>query len=1077
MTWSECRAGGVLFLCIGVSLGAARAQETPGVGVGDGTRSPARGGQKAGRTSGAGPRPWSVPPDRAVALFEQALVEDPNDADAATNLGQALMRLGRGEAAETAFRRAIELGPARATAYAQLAELWSRDPRRWQRRDEMMGLLRLGLERVAGDPVGRVALTLSVANFERSIGRTRVASARLEALAPASLSPAQRQRVLDLVEAVRTEEQARALVDWPVPAVTPAERAVLETAEGALARGEAQSALQGTERLARTQAGWWAMHGLRARAWEALGRYDDAEREWTVLLQLAPSQARAWRRLGLLLATHGGALDAERADEALRHALVREPGWWDLWLVRAQVAVRRGRLDEARRWLERYLGEAPERAGDAEVRGLRRTLEAQPAPLPAATPAAPALVVRRAPPPSDRARALYREAIEWLNVGDPGEQAPALLTAALEESPGYVSAAVTAYAVLGWVPERTVRALWGDGEVLLELAQRVRALGRSAAARELVLPWVDRAVALGVAEARFERALIHSERGEGGERRERAAALADLREYVALTPAPPALAEARVLLANLREGGEGNQGGQSTEALAELRLLGDRPADALEMLGGRCDAAAGAERLLARGKVIEWSGDLMEAATCYRRALGKLGKGEVAGRPGAVQQALGQQVLDKASGEELGQATGVTREALERLAGVAGRMSLHQVGGLRAELERASASGVASADWALGRLFLSQGDAGRALERIERFLARAPAEAPEQAAAARARTEILAERERAALRLARRRLALGLGGAGLVAVLALLWLRGAPLDRALARCPALFPEVARTIAELRHDVLKHRTSVLGLGATGEAARAEVARVLWEPERASEVVAAAYERLRRAGQGRGVLLRPLGREPTFGPLVRDLRRAEVWVQGTQPPGSELAHIDARLRGVHSERLGALAKLGPRTRVDAALVSDWIRGVEAELGVRGVTWTRPVLELHGLELDVPVERSALATIFSNLLRNAQEAVAGSGGQGVTEPRRAAVGASAVGAILVRVSEERDATGRRQLVLLVGDSAPAELTLEMIEKRESGRGLAIVRDLVHEWRGHLVIRPGSGPFHKGVGACFPA
>ena len=459
-------------------------------------RAPARGGQKAGRTPG--PRPWSVPPDRAVALFEQALVEDPNDADAATNLGQALMRLGRGEAAETAFRRAIELAPGRATAYAQLAELWSRDPRRWQRRDEMMGLLRLGLERVAGDPVGRVALTLSVANFERSIGRTRAASARLEALAPASLSPAQRQRVLDLVEAVRTEEQARALVDWPEPAVTPAERAVLETAEGALARGEAQGALQATERLARTQAGWWAVHGLRARAWEALGRYDDAERELTVLLQLAPSQARAWRRLGLLLATHGGALDAERADEALRHALVREPGWWDLWLVRAQVAVRRGRLDDARRWLERYLGEAPDRVGDAEVRGLRRTLEAQPSPVQApATPVAPTLAVRRAPPPSDRARALYREAIEWLNVGDPGEQAPTLLTAALEESPGYVSAAVTAYAVLGWVPERTVRALWGDGEALLELAQRVRALGRSAAARELVLPWVDRAVALG----------------------------------------------------------------------------------------------------------------------------------------------------------------------------------------------------------------------------------------------------------------------------------------------------------------------------------------------------------------------------------------------------------------------------------------------------------------------------------------------------------------------------------------------------------------------------------------------------
>ncbi|HEX2574262.1 MAG TPA: tetratricopeptide repeat protein [Polyangia bacterium] len=1101
MTCGHGRASRALLLLIGVSLGTARAQEPPGTGAGSGDspRPPARSGQKTGRVSGAWPWSGSLEQaERAVTLFEQALVEDPGDADAATNLGQALMRLGRGEAAETAFRRAIELAPARATAYAQLAELWSRDPRRWQRRDEMMGLLRLGLERVAGDPVGRVALTLSVANFERSIGRTRAASARLEALTAASLSPAQRQRVLDLVESVRTEEQARALVDWPEPAVAPAERIVLKAAEAALARGEAQGALEATERLARTQAGWWEVHGLRARAWEALGRYDDAEREWTVLLQLAPSQARAWRRLGLLLATHGGALDAERADEALRHALVREPGWWDLWLVRAQVAARRGRLDEARRWLERYLGEAPERAGDAEVRSLWRTLEARP---PVQDPAPP-VAVRRAPPPSDRARALYREAIEWINVGDPGEQAPALLTAALEESPGYVSAAVTAYAVLGWVPERTVRALWGDGEALFELARRVRALGRSDAARELVLPWVDRAVALGVTEARFERALIHSERSERGERGERAAALADLREYVALTPAPLALAEARVLLANLREGGEGAQG-QSAESLAELRLLGDRPADALETLGGRCDATASAERLVARGKVAEWSGDLTEAAACYRRTLDKVGQGEAGGpvRGRGARQGTGQgtgQATGQGKGPTTsagtGPVTGLAREALERLAGVAGRMPLGQVGALRAELERASASGVAAADWALGRLFLSQGDAARALERIERFLARAPAEAPERDAATRSRTEILAERERAARRFARRRLGLGLGGAGLVMGLALLWLRGAPLGRALGRCPALFPEVARTIAELRHDVLKHRTSVLGLVATDEAMRsrpedhrtppvaapppvdgglrAEVARVLWEPERASEVVAAAYERLRRTAQGRGVTLRPLGREPTFGPLVRDLRRAEVWVQRAQRPGEELARIDARLRGVHSERLGALAKLGPRTRVDAALVSDWIRGVEAELKVRGVRWTRPVLELHGLELDVPVERSALATIFSNLLRNAQEAVAG-GGDG---PGRGP-GDAGGGAILVRVSEERDATGRRQLVLLVGDNAPAELTLEMIEKRESGRGLAIVRDLVHEWRGHLVIRPGLSPFRKGVGACFPA
>ena len=45
-----------------------------------------------------------------------------------------------------------------------------------------------------------------------------------------------------------------------------------------------------------------------------------------------------------------------------------------------------------------------------------------------------------------------------------------------------------------------------------------------------------------------------------------------------------------------------------------------------------------------------------------------------------------------------------------------------------------------------------------------------------------------------------------------------------------------------------------------------------------------------------------------------------------------------------------------------------------------------------------------------------------------------------------------------------------------MEAIEARESGRGLAIVRDLVRAWRGHMVVRPESAPFTKLVGASFP-
>jgi signal transduction histidine kinase len=111
-------------------------------------------------------------------------------------------------------------------------------------------------------------------------------------------------------------------------------------------------------------------------------------------------------------------------------------------------------------------------------------------------------------------------------------------------------------------------------------------------------------------------------------------------------------------------------------------------------------------------------------------------------------------------------------------------------------------------------------------------------------------------------------------------------------------------------------------------------------------------------------------------------------------------------------------------------------------------------------EGVVVDFPVEGAALHAIFANLLRNAQ----------------AVATARDDGHVIVRVERERDVTGRQVVSLLVGDSAAAALTLEAIEGRESGRGLAIVRDLVRQWRGRLVIRAEAAPFTKVVGACFP-
>ncbi len=168
------------------------------------------------------------------------------------------------------------------------------------------------------------------------------------------------------------------------------------------------------------------------------------------------------------------------------------------------------------------------------------------------------------------------------------------------------------------------------------------------------------------------------------------------------------------------------------------------------------------------------------------------------------------------------------------------------------------------------------------------------------------------------------------------------------------------------------------------------------------------------------------------------------------------------IDSRLRGAHAERLTALLQQGPRTRLGAQELADWIAAVEASARGAGARWIAPALLLGELDVDFPVERDALVAIFSNLLRNAQAAAAGGDGED--------------GHVIVRVERERDVTGRHVASLLVGDSAASTLTLAAIEDRESGRGLAIVRDLVRQWRGHLVVRAEAAPFTKVVGACFP-
>jgi len=909
----------------------------------------------------------------AAELFTKAAARDPGNAALATDLGFALGRAGRRAEAETVLRGAIEKDPHRYYAYVNLADLLAEDPARWERRDAVVAFLDKGLDALKEDRKGRFNLLLGLAGFERAVGRTAAARARLQPLlAPEAppLSRAQRKRVLDLLDTIALDERARALEDWPAPAPATARRLAAE-----------------------------------AERFEAAERVDDAIRNLEIAVNLAPSNAEAWRALGRLLAAHGGALELDRADEALRQALTLEPAWSDLRELRAQIARRHAAVSA-------------------------------PAPRSAA--------------PSEHARVLYQQAEEWIDVGDPIRMGRDLVEEALADSPGFVAAAVSLYALGGVVPQATIDALHDDGPGLWALADGVRKLGKvdktdktgapAADSDVLIGPWIDRAVELDVQEARFARAATRAVAGD------RAGALADLVAYVAREPNPEHLAEARALRAGLGEKADPSERNSarsddthlSPRLLARIRLIEDRPDAALRALGGTCTRELPTNRLLAIGMVYEYADQRTAARGCY----------EMAGATG-------------------------DRGALARLARLDARLSEAELRlADRRLLEQAAGLDVAAAWWALARLELSAGDAGEVgaartnAGMALALAAKSPAPADSWIPAAEAAERKLSQTWHATeetRRLQRQRTTFAAAALVLLAVALLVRRRwgGRTVEAALRRRPGLFPEVAGAVAELRHDVLKHRAGVIGAALDPQVPPEEIARALTEPRPTSVVVAGIYDRLVRAARGAGLPLRPLAREPVFGALTHELARAELLATRSPRDGrDELCAIDRRLRGPHADALDALLKMGPRTRLDAGALSRWIAAVEAERRQGGHGWAAPGLSLADLDLDFPVELDALSAVFSNLLRNAQAAV-----DGTPEAR-----------VVIRADRERDVTGRQWVTLLVGDSAPAALTLESIEARESGRGLAIVRDLVRAWRGHLVVRPEPAPLVKLVGASFP-
>lgn len=985
----------------------------------------------------------------AEALLAQAHRADPLDAEVATNWGSVLGRLGRGTEAERAFQAALAADPARWLAYTGLAELWAEASDRWHRREPRLRLLLEGLERVHAQRRARLQLGLRLASFQRAVGWTAEARQRLLELGRhETLAPAERRRWQQVLDAIERDEQVLALEDWPPPRLEPAVHRLSAQVERLAARGARREALDLLGPLLRDHPDAPELRWQRARMLLALGRHDEATADLNVLVQLAPSRAVAWRLLGTVLADYGGRGELERALVALGRSLALDPSTIELWLVRGRVLLRLGREAAAADALERFRRAAPAHAQGAAARSLARALAQSRGSAAARLP--PVASAREPDPPAPEVRALFAEAQRLIEAGaDPEHQAEALLAQVLAQAPAFLEAALAYFALTGTVLQATVDALWSAPQGLFALVRGVLelaaaapaddgatapmgALDRRVAVRARVAPWIDRLVALGQSEARFDRAVLRQAAGDA------AGALEDLRRYVAQDPPPPRLAEANALRVAL------GHSPVTDEARVRYLLARDRAGEAIELLGGACTPGLPVARLALLADAFAYGADLPRAAQCYRLVAERA-------RPALVARA---------------------ERALARLAA---RATPALRGALRPALVRAAARGVTLAEWPLALLARAAGAPETAvLAHLARLFSGGALDEPLRAEANALREAL--RRQRDARHRRQRRVLWALAAAVALALVA--WAarryRGLTLAGALARCPTFYPELAELLGRVRHDVIKHRASALsalrGAGAD-HALRGEVAAALTQPEAASMQVARLYAELGQQAKARGLRLRALVHEPVLGPLQRDLLRAERLLRG-EGPASALLRLDEAIRGRHLARLAALLARGPRTRVDAALLMRWARALQAERaekpGAAPAPWIDPQLEVALAGTEFPLDAGDLYPVFANLLRNAQTAVAHA------LPPAEAAGA-ALPIVVVRVRQEHDALGQRVVVLAVADSAATTLSAEAIETRAPGRGLAIARELVRRWRGTLTVEPQPAPLTKALTVRF--
>jgi len=326
------------------------------------------------------------------------------------------------------------------------------------------------------------------------------------------------------------------------------------------------------------------------------------------------------------------------------------------------------------------------------------------------------------------------------------------------------------------------------------------------------------------------------------------------------------------------------------------------------------------------------------------------------------------------------------------------------------------------------------------------------------------------------------------GGVGLVVLLsfpfALIWrrVRGASLPQLLERSPSCFPDVARILSLIRHEILKHNTAFLSdvgraleLDEPDADARATLlARRLFGDTANSEGDPHRGERrgiygrflayvgeLEQVARGHGVTLNLRRKDPTFKAMLRAFEDVAVKAKWLRHPGGlsstkslELAKVLLRAGDVLGrrafDRLSDVIRSLCIARVDAEFIAAVYEEVATEDKFVAVDIAPLVIEGEGEK--VRIFPSDLHDILSNVLRNSLMSSVM-----YAEPP--------IGLGVELATEVDDITGLTSLAIRIKDRSPERLTNEMLRGRYVERGMGITADLLSRYDGSIAVEPEAG------------